>query len=496
MQQQFTIFVNEDNLEQFTEILQMAMGINVEKSIVNFREFICGGIFKKEGAVAEVSLVDRNRNYINLFQNAVLEVKVSYEKESDWVRKLTGKKPDQYTCIEQFESYYRLSGPTSVGIFGYLAIHAVTAAVEEYLVEQGFYKVEENLVDKRYSHLHTDREFVSFKVSQSENVRIPVNMFNIFRSDAGEIAVGLTKEYQNAHYDLKVYASPSLLELEQNFVNSRFEEILAQHLKIRGKILNPNTGVMEKVDNITFDDIVLLDDVRHVMESNVLNFLENKDIYSKLGLQLKRGVLLHGEPGTGKTSINKAIMNMTDMTVLNMTASDIGRSKDLEIIYNTARLLKPCILIFDDVDLLIKERNHGGRDDLLGALLNVMDGVKKNDEIITILTSNNRDTLDKALTERPGRVDVTVEVGRMETEDIIKLVDIKLAAFSKSFDTAASCLRGRQYKMTGAYVTEAVIGAAREGSQKGIITEENLVKHLDLQQNMVKKKDRLGFLAS
>ena len=119
-----------------------------------------------------------------------------------------------------------------------------------------------------------------------------------------------------------------------------------------------------------------------------------------------------------------------------------------------------------------------------------------NDEIITILTSNSRDTLDKALAERPGRIDVALEIERMETDEVIRLVDKKLASFEKTFATSAGFLKEKQYRMSGAYVAEAVIGAAREGITAGKITEEMLVKHLDMQQSMVKKKDRLGFLAS
>lgn len=81
----------------------------------------------------------------------------------------------------------------------------------------------------------------------------------------------------------------------------------------------------------------------------------------------------------------------------------------------------------------------------------------------------------------------------METEDIIRLVDMKLEAFPRTYATAAEFLEGRNFKMTGAYVTEAIIGAAREGLQQGGISQELVLQHLEMQQASTQKRDKVGF---
>ncbi|WP_329068525.1 ATP-binding protein [Amycolatopsis sp. NBC_01480] len=123
----------------------------------------------------------------------------------------------------------------------------------------------------------------------------------------------------------------------------------------------------------------------------------------------KRGLLLHGPPGTGKTHTVRYLMGrLPGSTVVVLTGSAmrfVAKAATL------ARRLQPSVVVVEDVDLIAEDRSHHmGGGPLLFSLLDAMDGVGGDADVTFLLTTNRASQLEKALADRPGRVDLAVEI--------------------------------------------------------------------------------------
>jgi ATP-dependent 26S proteasome regulatory subunit len=127
------------------------------------------------------------------------------------------------------------------------------------------------------------------------------------------------------------------------------------------------------------------------------------------GQHLKRGLLLHGAPGTGKThTIRYLLGQLPDSTVVIMSGNAL---RFIAQACSVARTLQPSVLVIEDVDLIAEERSgRTGQHPLLFELLNQMDGLGADVDVTFLLTTNRADMLEAALAARPGRVDHAAEL--------------------------------------------------------------------------------------
>ena len=167
---------------------------------------------------------------------------------------------------------------------------------------------------------------------------------------------------------------------------------------------------------ITRDQIILPAGVLERIERESVGFSRHAERLHAAGRHLKRGMLLHGSPGTGKTLTAMYLAGrMPDRTVLLITGRSMGL---LEQACSMARMLQPATIILEDVDLIAEERTRQsvGCAPLLFELLNQMDGLADDADILFVLTTNRPDLLEPALAARPGRIDQAVEVPLPDTE--------------------------------------------------------------------------------
>jgi len=183
--------------------------------------------------------------------------------------------------------------------------------------------------------------------------------------------------------------------------------------------------------NVTFDDVAGIEEARdEVME--IVEFLKNPKKFQRLGGRIPRGVLLVGEPGTGKTLLAKAIAGEADVPFFSISGSDfvemfvgVGASRVRDL-FKQAKDNSPCIIFLDEIDAVGRRRGsgfssggHDEREQTLNAILVEMDGFDTNDQVIVCAATNRVDVLDPALT-RPGRFDRQIYVplpdvkGRLE----------------------------------------------------------------------------------
>ena len=158
------------------------------------------------------------------------------------------------------------------------------------------------------------------------------------------------------------------------------------------------------------DQIILPEGLLHRIEHQTLGFAKHAEKLLAMRRHLKRGLLLHGAPGTGKTLTAMYLAaQMTGRTVLLLTGRGVGL---IERSCAMARVLQPSIVILEDVDLVAEERTRSTASCtvLLFELLNQMDGLAEDADVLFLLTTNRPDILEPALASRPGRIDQAIEV--------------------------------------------------------------------------------------
>jgi len=153
------------------------------------------------------------------------------------------------------------------------------------------------------------------------------------------------------------------------------------------------------------DQVILPAEVLDDIEEQVLGVARHAGRLLASGQHLKRGVLLHGAPGTGKThTIGYLLGQLPGVTVVVLTGTVLRLVADA---CSIARALQPSVVVVEDVDLIAEEREAGtiGAHALLFQLLNEMDGLGADLDVTFLLTTNRADMLEPALAQRPGRVD-------------------------------------------------------------------------------------------
>jgi hypothetical protein len=170
-------------------------------------------------------------------------------------------------------------------------------------------------------------------------------------------------------------------------------------------------------------EVVLPDGVLELVERQVLGIARHRASLQASGQHLKRGVLLHGPPGTGKTQTVRHLLGRLDgVTVVVLSGEALGAIREA---CSIARVLQPAAIVVEDVDLIAEERGFGpGAHPLLFQLLNEMDGLGEDVDVAFILTTNRADLLEPALAARPGRVDQAVHIPTPDAAGRHRLLDL------------------------------------------------------------------------
>jgi len=192
--------------------------------------------------------------------------------------------------------------------------------------------------------------------------------------------------------------------------------LMRKHNVYRGRVISLGLGQnhdlqvnFHRLPEISREQIILPEGLLNRVERQTVGFAKHSDKLLKMGRHLKRGLLLHGAPGTGKTLTAMYLAStMRDRTVLLLT----GRAMNLiQQSCAMARVLQPSMVVMEDVDLIAEERTREGACTvLLFELLNQMDGLADDADIVFLLTTNRPDILEPALASRPGRIDQALEV--------------------------------------------------------------------------------------
>lgn len=170
----------------------------------------------------------------------------------------------------------------------------------------------------------------------------------------------------------------------------------------------------------SWDSVVLDDETKAEIRDNSIEFLRRRSEWEKFGIPRKRGIILAGEAGTGKTVICKALMaEAKGISCISVNSYALCKGElFINLLFDLAADLSPSIVLIEDIDIIGRNRiefgYQGGPVTL--SLLNELDGIEEQTDIVTIATTNYLETLDKTLSERPSRFDRVIVLGRHTIE--------------------------------------------------------------------------------
>jgi hypothetical protein len=272
------------------------------------------------------------------------------------------------------------------------------------------------------------------------------------------------------------------------------QELIVEHNVFRNQVLAfGETGMGHRgVGMLTFlprsamteAELVLSDHVLTAIERHVLGIAAARTRLRSSGQHVKRGLLLHGPPGTGKThTIRYLTAKAADHTVIVLTGGALGW---IRAAVGLARLLQPSIVVCEDVDLVAQERGGmpGYSNPVLFDLLNAMDGIEEDADVTFLLTTNRADLLEPALAARPGRVDLAMEIPLPDAEARRRLIELYGRGLDLRLERVDDVIQ-RTAGVTASFVKELlrkaalIAGESEPGDGRITVTDAHITQALD-----------------
>ncbi len=248
--------------------------------------------------------------------------------------------------------------------------------------------------------------------------------------------------------------------------------------------------VTDKSKKVTFADVAGIEEAKAELQE-VIDFLRDPKKYTRLGGRIPKGLLLVGQPGTGKTLLARAIAGEADVPFLSISGSDfvemfvgVGASRVRDL-FNQGKKNAPCIIFIDEIDAVGRHRGaglgggHDEREQTLNQLLVEMDGFESNEGVILVSATNRPDVLDPALL-RPGRFDRQVVVPLPDVKGREKILDVHARKTPLAEDVDFAVIARGTPGFSGAdienLVNESVLYAARFGKDKVTMSDFEYAK--------------------
>ena len=192
--------------------------------------------------------------------------------------------------------------------------------------------------------------------------------------------------------------------------------------------------VQAHIPDVSWDDVGGLNQLKDELREAVEWPIRHKEAFEHVGAKAPHGILLHGQPGTGKTLIVKALAHMTEFNFISIKGPEllskwVGESeKGVREIFRKARQAAPCIVFLDEIDALVPRRGSDGSgshvtENVVSQILTEIDGLEELHDVLVIGATNRLDIIDEALL-RPGRFDRIIEVPAPDTEGRRHILEI------------------------------------------------------------------------
>lgn len=343
-----------------------------------------------------------------------------------------------------------------------LFFKAVTIILKDYIVHSPFGISRGKLAAPEYSYLAVGRD---------KREELLVDGYRLVEKDGNRIVVSVEPGMRSMYLD--IYYPEDKSEFTLNFLKS-VEKYMAENNFYKGEKITP-AGEFLPIPNLTFDDVKLPEEKKEAIRVGALEFFNKKEIYDKNNIPYKRGLILTGLPGTGKTLMGKILLAQSDCTFIWVTQDVVDYGEDIKYMYDMAKELAPCILFMEDLDDFLE------RSSAVGIIKTQMDGLTSVDGICTILCTNYPDRLPKALLDRPSRFDEVVVFSLPDKQ--LRYEILARLAEPMNIENKNECLLAiaeKSDELTGAHLKEVLVYALLLSADAGrdIIKSEDLAKAL------------------
>ncbi|KAF8847447.1 P-loop containing nucleoside triphosphate hydrolase protein [Acephala macrosclerotiorum] len=239
----------------------------------------------------------------------------------------------------------------------------------------------------RFKYVWNSKDFLFYEVEYSEPFKQPVKLFYLLSPRVSG--------------DANAAATDELLLAVGGWSTDLHKEI---YVFDDGR-WSKDRELWNSVQGASWDEVILDPTMKSNLIDDVQGFFDNRELYKSLAVPWKRGIIMHGVPGNGKTISIKALINalgarsdpVPSLYVKNFDACQ-GQKFSIRQIFSHARIMAPCLLIFEDLDSLVTDKTRS-------YFLNEVDGLESNDGILMIGSTNHLDSLDPAISKRPSRFD-------------------------------------------------------------------------------------------
>lgn len=223
-------------------------------------------------------------------------------------------------------------------------------------------------------------------------------------------------------------------EQDEAAVVSLVRQLLRESNPFKGRVVLINRDlrtVRSRMSDRSWNDVIPHEHARRELDF-IAASIRNRDMLKTEGLSIRRGLLLSGPPGDGKSTAIECFVNDVagEATILVVEAVEHIRA-----IYHLAQALAPAVVILEDLDLMTKSRQNPyalagtNKDDVTGELLQVLSGGSAYDDIVTIATTDHPEAIDEALAKRAGRFDAHIRMGYPSDADKQRILDLYLDRF-------------------------------------------------------------------
>lgn len=331
-----------------------------------------------------------------------------------------------------------------------------------------------------YQNSHTFKVYLKEEADKGD---LPEHMYIMIAPNIDEFTSFIAEEIKSGNpIEFEVEEKDSTVTALVSLLGSLLPIIFLFYYM--NKMMNGNGMKIKPIrSDVRFDDVAGIDEEKRQVEE-IVEFLRNPERYRRIGATIPKGVLLSGDPGTGKTLLAKAIAGEAGVPFFQVNGSSfeekfvgVGASR-VRKLFNEAKRMAPAIIFIDELDSVAQAR-YGSKanysEQTLNQLLSEMDGFDTQDNVIVIAATNHIEVLDPAI-RRPGRFDRTVFIPNSDA--IARKAILEVHARNKQFDESVSLeqIARKTVGFSGAdlenILNEAAIYAVNQG--KSVISQEDI----------------------